>query len=198
MSWWDSAYKSGRVSWDPGAYDRHLDWVLENIPIPGTRALDIGCGTGKSAIWLARQGFDVTGIDSAKSAIDIARRKARRENATVRFVAASFPTDIDELSAGGEAAKFHLVTERATLQHIHSPAETVMEAIAQITVPRGVFYSLMLTGEGLPWGTGAWNERTIRKRFGEQFDIEHIDRVVFTPGQPGSVPAWRTVARKPE
>lgn len=186
------------MSWDPGAYDRHLDWVLENIPIPGKRVLDIGCGTGKSAIWLAGRGFEVTGIDSAKSAIDIARRNARRKNASVRFVAGSFPADIDELSTGGEPAGFHLVTERATLQHIHSAAGTLIASIAQITVPGGVFYSLMLTGEGLPWGTGAWNERTIRKRFGEQFDIEHIDRVVFTPGQPGSVPAWRTVARKPE
>jgi methylase of polypeptide subunit release factors len=34
------------------------------------------CGTGTSTIWLARQGFDVIGLDLSAEAVDIARRRA--------------------------------------------------------------------------------------------------------------------------
>lgn len=199
MGWWDAAYRSGRVPWDPGEYDRHLDWVLETVSIPGKRVLDIGCGTGNSAIWLAKSGFTVTGIDPAASGIAIARQSAKRQNIPVRFVAGSFPGVINALSSPDHQPVFDLITDRATLQHIGSRSGigTLVKAIAAVTAPGGVLYSLMLTGEGLPWGTGDWNERTIRRRFGAAFIIERIERVVFTPDEPGSVPAWLTIARKP-
>ncbi len=42
---------------------------------PG-RALDVGMGQGRNAIWLARQGWDVTGFDPADQAVALARRLA--------------------------------------------------------------------------------------------------------------------------
>ncbi|MEV4060324.1 class I SAM-dependent methyltransferase [Nonomuraea dietziae] len=43
---------------------------------PGSRVLDAGCGTGRVAIWLAEQGYDVTGVDLDPSMLDVARAKA--------------------------------------------------------------------------------------------------------------------------
>ena len=45
---------------------------------PAGRALDLGCGTGTNVITLARQGWQVTGVDFAWRAIRIAQRKARQ------------------------------------------------------------------------------------------------------------------------
>jgi len=42
---------------------------------PG-RALDLACGTGRNALWLAKQGWLVTGVDGAPTAIDTVRRRA--------------------------------------------------------------------------------------------------------------------------
>ena len=49
---------------------------------PG-KALDLGCGLGNYAIWLAGKGFDVVGVDASPTAIKIAKRNARlRQGAT--------------------------------------------------------------------------------------------------------------------
>lgn len=54
---------------------------------PGGRVVDIGCGTGRDALWLAEQGFDVLGLDYAPGAV----RRAR-QGACVRKVGAQFST----------------------------------------------------------------------------------------------------------
>ena len=74
---------------------------------------------------------------------------------------------------------------------------SLVERIASITARDGVFYSLMLAGEGLPhsWGID-WTADSIGDLLDPFFEIEHIDRVRFTPEESGSVPAWRTVGRQ--
>lgn len=64
-------------------------WIgeLERL-CPGRRALDIACGEGRNAIFLARHGFDVTGIDISPVGLDKARRRAVREGLTVEFLLA--------------------------------------------------------------------------------------------------------------
>ncbi|MGV9355426.1 class I SAM-dependent methyltransferase [Streptomyces misionensis] len=49
--------------------------LLERHTAPGRRLLDLGCGTGKSALELARLGFEVTGVDLSPEMLEVARRK---------------------------------------------------------------------------------------------------------------------------
>ena len=42
------------------------------------RALELGCGTGTNSVWLAQQGFEVTGIDLAPLAVEQAEQRAQR------------------------------------------------------------------------------------------------------------------------
>ena len=55
-------------------------------PLAGRRILDVGTGTGRAAIALARRGAVVTGVDASAEMLDVARRRAREENAEVTFV----------------------------------------------------------------------------------------------------------------
>src|SRR5262245_12964862 len=55
---------------------------------PG-KALDLGCGTGVFSIYLAKQGYEVTGIDLVPKAIDWARERARNENQQITWVLAN-------------------------------------------------------------------------------------------------------------
>ena len=65
----------GRPPWDSGISPPELlDFIERHAP---GRAIDLGCGTGTNAITLARAGWQVTGIDFAQRAIQIAKRKAR-------------------------------------------------------------------------------------------------------------------------
>ena len=61
--------------WDTGVTVPELVRILPDLP-PG-RALDIGCGTGTNLLYLARQGWEVTGVDFVPRAISTARRKLK-------------------------------------------------------------------------------------------------------------------------
>jgi len=49
------------------------------------RILDVGCGTGRHAIELAKRGYDITGIDLSEKQIEKAREKAREQNLEIGF-----------------------------------------------------------------------------------------------------------------
>jgi SAM-dependent methyltransferase len=65
-------------------------WLVEHVEgehrlAPG-RALDLGCGAGRNSVYLARQGWEVTGIDIIGLAIEKARSKAVGDAAKARFL----------------------------------------------------------------------------------------------------------------
>ena len=202
MSWWDHAYRSGEVNWDPGEYDRHLPRVLRGYGIGPCAALDAGCGNGKSAVWLTLQGFEVIGVDQSPVAIEQAEERARAAGVSeqAHFYEGRFP-DLPTLQSGQlltpESLGFAM--ERAFLQHLGgqgAPEQTVA-LIAEALSPAGIFYSLMIAQEGASghWGIVKWSQRRIRETVEPSFDILEMVKEVFTPGEPGSVPAWLTVMR---
>lgn len=213
MSWWDAAYRRGVVNWDPGEYDRHLPRVMREFEVKPGRVLDLGCGTGKSAIWLAERGFDATGIDLSPAAIERARRSARGRGIGARFVVGRFPDDFLLPSAGSEdldaetpqdagrrLGVYDLVVDRASIQHMDRGGGpgSILETVAVLLRPGGLIYSLIIAGFGVPrgWGMGVWTESAIRSLFAPPFSILRVERTVFTPGERGSVPAWLVVAQR--
>jgi 2-polyprenyl-3-methyl-5-hydroxy-6-metoxy-1,4-benzoquinol methylase len=53
--------------------------------VPGRRALDLACGEGRNALFLARRGFQVTALDIAEEGIEKGRRRAMEEGLEVDF-----------------------------------------------------------------------------------------------------------------
>src|SRR5206468_8930829 len=72
---WENRYRE-RPPWDTGRVSAELRRRLGQFPIPRGRAVELGCGTGTNAIWLAQQGFDVTAVDISPTAIAAAQAKA--------------------------------------------------------------------------------------------------------------------------
>ena len=79
------AYEQGSAPWDIGKPDFNLINTVTALPITPCKALEIGCGTGDNAIWLSQRGFTVVGVDSSELAIEKARDKAVRTNASCTF-----------------------------------------------------------------------------------------------------------------
>jgi tellurite methyltransferase len=83
---WDERFrgKEFALGTDPSPF------LAENIQLikllaPGRRALDLACGEGRNSIFLAREGFDVTGLDISKAGLEKAVKWRERENLRIDF-----------------------------------------------------------------------------------------------------------------
>lgn len=92
-----------RRPWErPVLYDAMINWearrtretpFYKRILPPGGRVLDVACGTGHHAVWLAREGFTVEGCDLAEDMLEIARQHAADAGVDIPF----FPSDMTAL-----------------------------------------------------------------------------------------------------
>jgi len=81
---WDARYSEGDGARWSGRPNGRL--VAEVAGLTPGRALDVGCGEGADAIWLARQGWTVTAIDVSDVAVIRAREAAELAGAVVEWV----------------------------------------------------------------------------------------------------------------
>ena len=67
--------------------DAEVDFLVEELGLEkGDSVLDIGCGTGRHSLELARRGFNVTGIDISEKMLDRASEIAEKENLEIEFI----------------------------------------------------------------------------------------------------------------
>src|SRR5262249_50729465 len=83
---WNDCYRDGSLPWDTGRPSSELQSVLSQNAIRPCRALELGCGTGTNCVWLAQQGFEVTGVDVAPLAVEAAEKRAKAAGVKVRFL----------------------------------------------------------------------------------------------------------------
>ncbi|GAC1530427.1 MAG: class I SAM-dependent methyltransferase [Acidimicrobiales bacterium] len=88
-SGWDQRYAGDELVWKAEA-NRFLAAEVEALP-PG-RALDLGCGEGRNAVWLASQGWDATGVDFSGVGLHKAARLATDRGVTVNWIQADVTT----------------------------------------------------------------------------------------------------------
>jgi 2-polyprenyl-3-methyl-5-hydroxy-6-metoxy-1,4-benzoquinol methylase len=69
------------------------EWVAATVgPLAPGNAVDLGCGEGRNAIWLASQGWTTTGVDFSSSAIDVARARSQHAQVDVEWQVADATT----------------------------------------------------------------------------------------------------------
>jgi SAM-dependent methyltransferase len=119
--------------------------ILEAAGAPES-ALDLGCGSGRLTLELARRGAAATGVDRSAKALDAARARARAAGIDVAFAQA----DIDEALPFSDRA-FAAVTSRLALMIARDPPATLREA-ARVVRPGGVVVTAVWARiEENPW-----------------------------------------------
>lgn len=178
---WDQRYQTGDLPWDSQIRSRELARVLEEHPIAPCRVVELGCGSGTNALFLAEQGFDVTAFDLAPTAIDIAQKRAEAANLAIRFEVADlvrFDLDWEPFDFIFDRGCYHCA-RKVDLQGFR---QTVM----QLSRP-GTRY-LLLTGnanEQTDEGPPRLHEHEIRSDWEDLFDIEFLREFHFE--DPGGV-----------
>jgi SAM-dependent methyltransferase len=141
---WNERYASGEpLPWDTGTPDPVLVEMIESQAIKPAGALEIGCGTGTNAIFLAQRGFDVLGVDISEVAVNTARAKAQGR---CRFEV------IDFLAATPVGGPFEFVFDRGCFHVFDGEIERARFAhnVATELVEGGLWLSLIGSTEGAP------------------------------------------------
>lgn len=93
MSHWQEFFDAHAPHYDQNGFAQHtvqeVDFLLKLYPLAaGASILDVGCGTGRHSIELARRGFRVTGIDLSPGMLAQARAKALLADVRIEFIQA--------------------------------------------------------------------------------------------------------------
>ena len=132
-------YQRGWRVWERSAPPADLAALVEGAQaLPPGHALELGCGGGADSIYLACQGWDVTGVDIVPEALALARRRAMTAGASPRFVLG----DVTRLSQLGVTGPFDLVLDFGCLHTL--PADQRREYVRSVSsvARRGAIFLL--------------------------------------------------------
>jgi len=185
----------GEPPWDIGRPQKEYIQLEQAGEIVGS-VLDVGCGTGENALYLAGHGHEVWGIDFIPTAIQKAQEKAAQRHLTATFLVLNalelhtfgrmFDTVID-------SGLFHVLGDEERPLFVDNLA-TVME--------RGGTYFMLCFSELEPgdYGPRRVTQAEIKKSFQDGWRINYIRPAVMESRRPGDgIHAWlSSISRESE
>ena len=190
---WNDNYADGFLPWDTGKPEPALVAAVESGVISRGRALEVGCGTGTNAIWLAQRGFEVVAIDVAPLAIAQAQKKAAEAGVDVDLSVHDF------LAAPLEGEPFALVFDRGVWHVFDEAAERAKFArhVAQSLHAGGQWLSLAGSTEGPPrdHGPPRRSARDLVTAVEPVLEIVELRTMEFDANIPSVARAWTMRAR---
>ncbi len=175
MSGWIGAYER-TPPWDIGHPQGVVIELHESGELTG-RVLDVGCGTGENAIYIASKGSEVVGIDFTQRAIEIAQVKSFERNTDVEFLVG----DVLELDYHFREAEFDAVLDSGLFHTLPDEERPLyVEQVARVLKPGASFFMLCFSVKQ-PGMTGPHrlSVREITESFQERFQINYIRDAVF-------------------
>ena len=149
---------------------------LERAGRIGTPVLDVGCGTGENALYLAQQGHEAWGVDASPRAIKKAKAKSEHRGIPVTFLVA------DALELGRLGRTFETVIDSG-LFHIFSDPERVrfLDSLASVLHRGGSYFMISFCDqEPADWGgPRRVTQEEIRAAFREGWKVESIQLAKF-------------------
>ena len=187
-------YKEGSAPWDIGKRDFNLIQTVTTTPIAPCKALEIGCGTGDNAIWLSQQHFTVVGVDASEIAIEKARDKAAKTNASCTFAV------LNILKSHADGAPFGFAFDRGCFHTVDSPQErqSFAEQINRHLGENGLWLSLIgcADEQRLSEGPPKRTARDIVSAVEPYFEILSLVSSHFEAHLPAPPGAWVCLMRK--
>lgn len=130
QAWWDPKGEMGPLHALNPPRMRFVEQACGGN-LKGLRALDVGCGGGLLSEALALRGAQVTGIDLAEAALDVARAHAKSSGLNIEYRACAA-----EVLAAEQPGHYDVVCSMEMLEHVPDPA-SVVQACARLAKPGG-------------------------------------------------------------
>lgn len=152
-----------------------VDLVRKKQVVP-CRTFEFGCGAGNYAIWLAQQGFEVTGIDISPTAIGLARENTMKQGVECTFIVADVLGDLADIEG-----LFDFALDWELLHHIYPDDRPRYVAnVARLLRPGGRYLSVCFHEDDPEFG-GSGKYRTTRIGTILYFSSEEELRELFSP-----------------
>jgi SAM-dependent methyltransferase len=190
---WDSDYR-GTVPalWDIGRPADELQKAVSGGKIGKCRVVDMCCGSGSDAIYLANKGFDVTAIDVAPTALAQAEKKAAKAHAHVHWVLADIlaPPDLQPFDLIYDRGCYHVVRDQNLAAYL--------ETVRHFSHPGTQFLLLAARrDEQSVGGPSGVSEEELRFDFLTLFDIEWLREIRLESNRAGlGPPGWSAFLRR--
>jgi len=197
---WEARYRAGDTPWDDDVVPLSvIDLFGSHVP-RGAHVLEVGCGSGTTALWLAQQGYQVVACDVSAAAIRIARQRAAAAGLAVSFRV------LDVLAETVDGGPYEVVFSRGVLHTFTSHAGRLAfaEAIARCLPPDGLWLDVAGSADtadppgararlGLPRLSLAELAMAVEPYFA----VELVQRCLYgtTPGLTDFL-AWSSVLRR--
>lgn len=140
-------------------------------------AVDLGCGAGNYAVWLATKGFRMTGVDISPRALDLARRLAAKKGVACRFITADLTAVVEALDRS-----FDFAYDWEVLHHVYPEGrERYVANVHQMLRADGRYFSLCFSEDDASGFGGEGKYRKTRLGTTLYFSSEEELRQLFDP-----------------
>ena len=176
---YEKLYESEDYYWgkEPAEFLEKI--IAARPPRRGMKVLDIGCGEGKDAVYMAKKGYTVTAFDLTVSGIEKTLRLA--EETGVRINAY-----VDDINTFETDERFEIIYSSGTLQYLHKDQiQPFFEKIEKMTNPFGLNYFNVFVEKPFIAPAPDWDEEEKLWKPGELFSwyadwrIRYIDETIF-------------------
>jgi SAM-dependent methyltransferase len=192
---WNDSYRGGnRPAWDAGRPSGELQRVVEQGIVRACRAVDLGCGSGTDAIYLASKGFEVTAIDIAPAALSQGKQKAEKAGVKVRWLLA-------DVLAVPNLEPFDFIFDRGCYHEVRfQGANAYIDTVGKLS--RSGTHFLLLAGNPneltQKYSPPQVTEEEIRADFSPLFNFDWIGETRFETSEPQNLGplAWSVMMHR--
>jgi len=191
---WDTLYRQSTPPWETGRPAAELVRVVNQRILRPMPTLELGCGTGADAVFLAKRGFEVTAVDFSPTAIERARTRAEQSGAVLRIVL----DDVFEFAA--HCGPVDLVYDSGFYHSVRrTELDRFLDLLWRLTRPGSLYFTLAgsadETAEG---GPPQVSEEEIHLELGRLFDFVHLCPFRFeSPLRKEGYLGWSCLMRRP-
>lgn len=182
---YEKLYDCDGYYWGTEPADFLKELIALRKPDASVRVLDIGCGEGKDAVFMAEMGYSVTAFDITESGIRKTKRLAAQRGVKVD----AFSADINDFEIGGA---FDIIYSTGTIQYLREEVkESFFEKIRDMTRPNGLHYFNVFVDKPFLALPPDWDREEKMWKTGELFSryadwkIHRIDERIFEDDSNG-------------
>lgn len=173
QKYFDEIYQKGNseLDWNFGtAGHKLIKLIIDNTIKRGSKILDIGSGPGNEAVFLAKQGMKVTGLDLNPEAIELAKKLSDLQKVSIKFVQG------DALELPFEDNSFDVVNDTFVFHHFErSIRKKYAREVNRVLKKDGIFILRGFSYKMTP-GSGPFRltENEILEAFSPYFEVENL------------------------